>query len=287
LTESRRADIGVPSFCRRAIPKGFALWFFLEEVDEKKMDKRVTVVILAAGLGKRMRSGKAKVLHEVLGKPMVVYVVETARSVAGDAVVVVVGNQAEEVRRVVALAAPVAFAHQEQQLGTGHAVMCALPRVPVECEQVVVLCGDVPLVAGATLRAMIDDHVRAGRDATLLAVDLDRPFGYGRILLDERQQVCGIVEEADATDAQRAITTINSGIYCINRRFLADVLPRLTRSNAQGEFYFTDIVRIGYELGRTIGICRGDDPQEILGINTPEDLARVEAILDARRAATA
>lgn len=252
------------------------------------MDKCVTVVILAAGLGKRMKSPKAKVLHEVLGKPMVVYVVETARSVAGDAVVVVVGNQAEEVRRVVSRASvPVAFAHQAQQLGTGHAVMCALPSVPVECEQVVVLCGDVPLVAETTLTAMIADHVQARRDATLLAVDLDRPFGYGRILLDDRQQVCGIIEEADATDAQRSITTINSGIYCVNRRFLADVLPRLTRSNAQGEFYFTDIVRIGYDLGCTIGICRGDDPQEILGINTPEDLARVEAILAARRAGPA
>ena len=251
------------------------------------MDKRVTVIILAAGLGKRMKSPKAKVLHEVLGKPMVAYVLETARSVAGDAVVVVVGNQAEEVRRVVSRAAPVMFAHQEQQLGTGHAVMCARPRVPVECEQVVVLCGDVPLVAETTLKAMIADHVEARRDVTLLAVDLDRPFGYGRILLDDRQQVCGIVEEADTTDAQRAITTINSGIYCINRRFLADALPRLTRSNAQGEFYFTDIVRIGYDLGCTIGICRGNDPQEILGINTPEDLARVEAIMDARRARTA
>jgi bifunctional UDP-N-acetylglucosamine pyrophosphorylase/glucosamine-1-phosphate N-acetyltransferase/UDP-N-acetylglucosamine pyrophosphorylase len=251
------------------------------------MDRRVTVVILAAGLGKRMRSPKAKVLHEVLGKPMVVYVVETARSVAGDAVVVVVGNQAEEVRRVVSEAAPVTFAHQEQQLGTGHAVMCALSRVPVDCEQVVVLCGDVPLVAGTTLKAMIADHVQARRDATLLAVELERPFGYGRILLDDRQQVCGIVEEADATDAQRAITTINSGIYCVNRGFLADVLPRLTRSNAQGEFYFTDIVRIGYELGCRIGICRGGDSQEILGINSPEDLTRVEAILGARRAATA
>jgi len=251
------------------------------------MDHRVTVIILAAGLGKRMKSPKAKVLHEVLGKPMVVYVVETARSIAGDDVVVVVGNQAEEVRRVVSRAAPVVFALQEQQLGTGHAVMCALPHVPDECEQVVVLCGDVPLVARDTLEAMVADHVRARRDATLLAVDLDRPFGYGRILLDDRQQVCGIIEEADATDAQRAIATINSGIYCLKRRFLADILPRVDRSNAQGEFYLTDIVRIGYDQGRTIGICRGRDPQEILGINTPGDLSRVEALMAARRAPAA
>jgi UDP-N-acetylglucosamine diphosphorylase/glucosamine-1-phosphate N-acetyltransferase len=248
------------------------------------MDQRVAVVILAAGLGKRMKSPKAKVLHEVLGKPMVVHVVETARTVAGDAVVVVVGNQAEEVRQVVSRAAPVVFAHQEQQRGTGHAVMCALPRLPDACEQVVVLCGDVPLVAETTLKALIADHVAAGRDATLLAVDLDRPFGYGRVLFDERNQVRGIVEEADATVSQRAVTTINSGIYCIRRRFLAEVLPRLTSDNAQGEFYFTDIVRIGYEMGCAIGMCRGNDPQEIIGINTPEDLGRVEGVLRARRA---
>jgi UDP-N-acetylglucosamine diphosphorylase/glucosamine-1-phosphate N-acetyltransferase len=258
-----------------------------QQIKGYQMDHRATVIILAAGLGKRMKSPKAKVLHQVLGKPMVVYVVETARSVAGDDVVVVVGNQAKEVCRVVSRAAPVVFAHQEQQLGTGHAVMCALPHVPDECEQVVVLCGDVPLVAETTLKAMIADHVKARRDATLLTVDVDRPFGYGRILLDDRQQVCGIIEEADATDAQRAIATINSGIYCLNRRFLADVLPRLNCNNAQGEFYFTDIVRIGYDLGRTIGICRGHDPEEILGINTPEDLARVEAVMAARRAPTA
>lgn len=251
------------------------------------MDKRVTVVILAAGLGKRMKSPKAKVLHEVLGKPMVVYVVETARTIAGDAVVVVVGNQAEEVRRVVSRAAAVLYAHQQEQLGTGHAVMCALTHVPLECEQVVILCGDVPLVAESTLKALIADHVKAQRDATLLAVDLDSPFGYGRVLLDDRQQVCGIIEEADATDVQRAITTINSGIYCVTRRFLAETLPRLTRSNAQEEFYLTDIIRIGYDMGRTIGVCRGHDPLEILGINTPEDLARVEAVMTARRKHTA
>jgi len=248
------------------------------------MGQCITVVILAAGLGKRMRSPKAKVLHEVLGRPMVEYVVETARKIAGDAVIVVVGHQAEEVRRVVSRSAEAVFVHQPQQLGTGHAVMCVLPHVPAECAQVLVLCGDVPLVTEATLCDLIADHERVQRDATLLSVDVENPFGYGRVLLDDRQQICGIVEEADATDAQRAIKTINSGIYCIKRSFLAEALPRLTRSNAQGEFYLTDIMRIGYDMGCNIGVCHGRDSQEILGINTPDDLARVEAILSARRA---
>jgi len=262
------------------LPSGF---FRKGLLKGKIMDRRLTVVILAAGLGKRMKSAKAKVLHDVLGKPMVVYVVETARRIAGNAVVVVVGHQAEEVRKVVSRGAAVAFAYQQQLLGTGHAVMCALPLIAAECEQVIVLCGDVPLVSESTLNAMIADHTEAGRDATLLFVELERPFGYGRVLLDHRRQVCGIIEEADATAEQRAIQTINSGIYCLKHRFLTDALPRLTRSNAQREFYLTDIIRIGYEMGCNMGACHGNNPQEVLGINTLDDLAQVEAVLTARR----
>ncbi|MGE5258658.1 MAG: NTP transferase domain-containing protein [Hyphomicrobiales bacterium] len=247
------------------------------------MDRCIAVVILAAGLGKRMKSPKAKVLHEVLGRPMVEYVVETARKIAGNAVVVVVGHQADEVRRAISRAVEAIFVHQHQQLGTGHAVMCALPQMPAECGQVLVLCGDVPLVSEATLNDLIADHKGAQRDATLLAVDVDNPFGYGRVLLDHHQQICGIVEEGDATDAQRAIKTINSGIYCLKRSFLAEALPQLNRRNVQGEYYLTDIIGIGYDMGRNIGVCHGHDPREILGINTPDDLARVEAILKERQ----
>jgi UDP-N-acetylglucosamine diphosphorylase/glucosamine-1-phosphate N-acetyltransferase len=246
------------------------------------MDHRFAVVILAAGLGKRMKSTRAKVLHEVLGRPMVVYVVEAAVQIAGKAVVVVVGNQAEEVRRVVSRAAEVAFAFQERQLGTGHAVICALPQLPAASEEIMVLCGDVPLITAATLKTLVADHLRAGHDATLLAVDLNHPQGYGRILTAPDGRVSGIVEEADATDEQRRIRTVNSGIYCISRRFLEEALPQLTRDNAQGEFYLTDIIRFGYKSGRKVGATWAHDPDEIVGINTPEDLARVEAILGGR-----
>jgi UDP-N-acetylglucosamine diphosphorylase/glucosamine-1-phosphate N-acetyltransferase len=244
----------------------------------------IAVIILAAGLGKRMRSPKAKVLHEILGRPMVGYVVQTARRIAGDAVVVVVGNQAEAVRRAALASGSVIFAHQERQLGTGHAVMCALPRVPENCRDVMVLCGDVPLVTEATLGAVVREHQGAGRAVTVLAVELANPRGYGRLLVDPQQRVCGIVEEADATAEQRAIRTINSGIYCIDRDFLAEALPRLTPDNAQGELYLTDIIRVGYEMGRDVGVAHGSQPDEILGVNTPEDLARVEAIMAGRRA---
>jgi UDP-N-acetylglucosamine diphosphorylase/glucosamine-1-phosphate N-acetyltransferase len=261
------------------LPSGFFLE--IEKKGEKRMD-RLSVVILAAGLGKRMKSRKAKVLHEVLGKPMVLYVVDTARKIAGDAVVVVVGHQAEEVRQVVSREAVVDFAYQQQQLGTGHAVMCALPHLSADSEDIIVLCGDVPLVSESTLCNLIAEHKGAGRDATLLFVELERPYGYGRVVLDSQQRLCAIVEEVDASVEQRAIRTINSGIYCFNHRFLADTLPRLSPNNAQGEFYLTDIIQIGYEMGCNLGASRGIDALEILGINTLEDLAQVEAVMTAR-----
>jgi UDP-N-acetylglucosamine diphosphorylase/glucosamine-1-phosphate N-acetyltransferase len=247
------------------------------------MKETIAVIILAAGLGKRMRSPKAKVLHEILGRPMLAYVIDVARAIAGRSVIVVVGNQAETVRRAVSMAA-VRYAYQDRQLGTGHAVLCALPQLPDDCEQVVVLCGDTPLLTAPTLNSLVQDHLAAGRDATLLAVELEEPQGYGRVLLNDHRQVCGIIEEADASAGQRAIRLINTGIYCVTRQFLSDALPSVTPDNAQGEFYLTDIIRIGYESGRDIGVSYGAAPQEILGVNTPEDLARVEALMIGRAA---
>ncbi len=247
------------------------------------MKVKISVIILAAGLGKRMRSPKAKVLHEILGRPMLSYVIDAAREIAGSSVIVVVGNQAEAVRRAVSGEA-VRYATQERQLGTGHAVLCALPQLPDDCEQVVVLCGDTPLLTAPTLKGLVYDHLAARRDATLLAVELDDPRGYGRLLLDDHHQVCGIVEEADASAGQRAIRLINTGIYCVTRQFLSEALPNVTPDNAQGEFYLTDIIRIGYESGRNIGVSYGAAPREILGVNTPEDLTRVEALMAGRDA---
>jgi UDP-N-acetylglucosamine diphosphorylase/glucosamine-1-phosphate N-acetyltransferase len=246
------------------------------------MSPRIGVIILAAGLGKRMKSPKAKVLHEILGRPMVNYVVATALNLTGSTVVVVVGNQAEAVRQAVSRAGEVLFAYQDRQLGTGHAVMCGLPQVPPDCTDVMVLCGDVPLISAGTLSGMVVDHLKTGREATLLAVDLANPYGYGRVLLDAEGRICGIVEEADATAEQRAVKTINSGIYCLNRRFLMEALPRLTTDNAQREFYLTDIIRVGYESGCHMGVAFSRDPDEVLGINTPADLLRVEAIMASR-----
>lgn len=246
------------------------------------MMKNVAVIILAAGMGTRMNSDKAKVLHEIQGRPMILYVVETAKQIAGDDVVVVIGNQAEEVRAIISDTAESIFAYQEQQLGTGHAVLCALPQIPAHCDQVIILCGDVPLIQAETIAALVEDHMRARRDVSLLAVEMDNPFGYGRILLDGNRQISAIIEEADATAVQKQIKLINSGIYCIDKAFLLEALPEIRPKNAQGEFYLTDIMSIAYQEKKNMGIVVGTDCQQIIGINSCRDLATVDAVMKSR-----
>jgi len=241
--------------------------------------EKQAIVILAAGLGKRMKSGKAKVLHEILGKPMIMYVVETANRIAGNNVVLVIGNQADKVRKMVSESAEVIFALQKDQLGTGHAVSCALPYLPDNTQEVVVLCGDVPLLTFETVMRLIKDHVKAKRDISLLAVEIDNPKGYGRVLFDKNRNVSGIVEEADASAEQKKIKTINTGIYCIKKEFLFDSLQKVKSDNVQGEFYLTDIVKIGYREGKVVGVIIGGDCEETIGVNNRHDLMTVENIM--------
>jgi UDP-N-acetylglucosamine diphosphorylase/glucosamine-1-phosphate N-acetyltransferase len=241
--------------------------------------EKQAVVILAAGLGKRMKSGKAKVLHEILSKPMIMYVVETANRIAGNNVVLVIGNQADKVREMVSESAEVIFALQKDQLGTGHAVSCALPYLPDHTQEVVVLCGDVPLLTFETVMRLIKDHVKAKRDISLLAVEIDNPKGYGRVLSDKNGNVSGIVEEADASAEQKRIKTINTGIYCIKKEFLFDSLQKVKSDNVQGEFYLTDIVKIGYKEGKVVGVIIGGDGEETIGVNNRHDLMTVENIM--------
>ncbi len=246
------------------------------------MIKNVAVIILAAGLGTRMKSNKAKVLHEIQNRPMILYVVETARKIVGDDIIVVVGNQAEEVQAIVSETAKTFFAYQDQQLGTAHAVMCAMPHVPAHCDEVVVLCGDVPLIQPETITDLVEDHLKSARDISLLAVELENPFGYGRVEHDEKNQVCGIIEEADASNEQKQIKLINAGIYCINKQFLIDALPKIESNNAQGELYLTDIMGIGYRENKEMGVRVASDHLQILGVNNCQDLEAVDAIMKKR-----
>jgi UDP-N-acetylglucosamine diphosphorylase/glucosamine-1-phosphate N-acetyltransferase len=257
--------------------------FLFIEFKMMPMDAKIAVVILAAGLGTRMKSNKAKVLHEVCGKPMVNYVVETARKVAGGHLVLVVGNQADKVREAVSKLGSFSFAYQEAQLGTGHAVLCALPHIPDRCQEVVILCGDVPLVKADTVSALIKSHAVEKRDLSVLAVELEDPTGYGRILLDAKSRVQAIVEESDATAEQKRIRLINTGIFCVKKEFLLQAVPQIKSNNAQGEIYFTDIVEIAHAEKKHIGVAVADNHFEVTGINTIQDLKSVESAIKNRQ----
>jgi len=239
----------------------------------------IAVIILAAGMGKRMKSKKAKVLHAISGKPMILYVVETARRIAENNVILVVGNQAEGVKEKVSAAIDVEYAYQDKQLGTGHAVSCAIPFLNDNIDHVLVLCGDVPLIQRVTLLTLVENHMAQDRDITILAVKTETPRGYGRILYDDNLDVSGIVEEADADASQKAIKTVNTGIYCIEKVFLKAALKKIRPDNAQGEFYLTDIIKVGYQEKKRIGVVIRNNFEEFIGINTREDLIRIEKAL--------
>ena len=249
------------------------------------MDKHspnLAFIVLAAGLGKRMKSDKAKVLHEVLGKPMVHYVLETAVQFADRNVYVIVGYQSDIVRASIEKKFDVQYVYQKKQLGTGHAVSCALPYLDSRIRQVVILCGDTPLVTRSTIEILIRTHQDLKNDLTVLAVNMDNPTGYGRILLCENQRVAGIVEEADATGVQRNIKLINTGIYCVDRIFLTEAIGSLTNHNAQQELYLTDIVEIGFLKNKAITAVIGEDATEMIGVNSLEDLRIAESQMCSR-----
>ncbi|QIA26169.1 bifunctional UDP-N-acetylglucosamine diphosphorylase/glucosamine-1-phosphate N-acetyltransferase GlmU [Thermaerobacter sp. PB12/4term] len=240
------------------------------------MDHPLHAVILAAGLGKRMRSNRAKVLHPVAGRPMVEHVVRAAEGAGAGRVVVVVGHQGEQVQAL--LGDRVVYAWQHQPLGTGHAVLQAEAAV-AGAQDVLVLYGDTPLLEADLLRQLIDAHRRSGAAATLLTAQLDDPTGYGRIVRDEAGRVVRIVEEADATPPQRAIREVNTGMACFRREPLFDSLRRLTPANAQGEYYLVDVVALLHQQGLAVHTVTAPDPRQVEGVNDREALARAEAIL--------
>jgi len=241
--------------------------------------KNISIIILAAGKGKRMNSSKAKVLHNICGKPMVLYVLDSAKKVTQN-IIAVVGHQSSEVKKTIEKKYPdVLFAIQKDQLGTGHAVQCAMPYVGNDIESVVVLCGDVPLISSQKISDLVYLHKKENNDVTVMAVEQENPYGYGRIVLDNDGYIEKIVEEADATEDEKKITIVNSGIYCISCHMIEDVLNELTDENVQKEFYLTDIVPIGIGKNFKIGVMLNQDAQDVLGINTIEQLERIEALI--------
>lgn len=230
------------------------------------------VVILAAGQGSRMKSALPKVLHRIAGKPMLHHVMDTARKLGAEGIHGVIGHGADQVKAITP-AEDVQWALQEQQLGTGHAVAQALPALPDDA-RVLVLYGDVPLTRPETLDALVS---QVSEDSLgLLTVTLKNPDGYGRILRNEAGQVAAIVEQKDATDAQKAITEVNTGILAVSARHLKDWLPQLSNSNAQGEYYLTDIIAMAADKGLVISVAQPANEYEVQGVNNRLQLAELE-----------
>ncbi len=242
--------------------------------------KDVSVIILAAGKGVRMKSGLPKVVHRVCGKEMVNHVVDNVKGLGASQTIVVVGYKADVVRDV--LDKEIDTVCQEQQLGTGHAVMQAVPLISRQAKQVIVLYGDTPLVRTETLKRLIEHHSRGNYGMTILTVEMDNPEGYGRIIRDSTGNITSIVEHRDATSGQREIREVNSGIYCFEKQLLVEGLDNINSDNAQGEYYLTDVVEFLRSKGIIIGGCVYRDPQEVMGVNTKHQLSVVQKIMNRR-----
>ena len=233
----------------------------------------LTAIILAAGDAKRMRSRQPKVLHPLCGRPLIGYVLRTARVVA-DRLVMVVGSNAEGVRATAG--DTITFVEQRERLGTGHAVLQARPSCGAG--SALVLAGDMPLLSSETLGRLVSHHKAAGAAATVLTAVVDRPQGYGRILR-QGGRVTRIVEERDATDDQKKIAEINTSVYCFDARRLWTALAEVRPDNDQGEYYLTDVIGILAKAGGRVEALAVPDPVEALGINDRKQLATVAAIL--------
>lgn len=243
----------------------------------------LAAVVLAAGKGTRMKSQLPKVLHPVGGKPMVQHVLKAARTCGATRLLVVVGYGAQQVQE--ALAGEAEFVLQEEQLGTGHAMMQVQKQLADFTGTVMVLCGDTPLLTGELLADLFNAHCQARAAATILTARLDDPAGYGRVIRAADGAVERIVEEKDATPDQLVVREVNTGIYCFEREPLFRALSRLDRNNRQGEYYLTDVIHILRGEGAKVWAQTAPHPEETLGVNSRAQLAAAEKVLRQRKLA--
>ena len=241
----------------------------------------VGIIILAAGQGKRMKSSLPKVMHPLCGKPLFFHVLTTARRLKPGKVAIIIGHGAEAVKQAYS-DDDVTWIVQEQQLGTGHAVLCAGNAFREFAGDVLILSGDVPLISGQTLNAIIHWHRQRSASLTLLTASLKEPRGYGRVLRHSDGEVAAIVEERDTTDAQQRIEEVNAGIYVTSAPLLFSALEKVKNHNEQGEYYLPDVVAIALKQGERIATMKVDDAREVMGINTREELAQMEKTLQER-----
>ncbi len=237
-------------------------------------------IILAAGKGTRMKSDLPKVLHKVAGISMLEHVFRSVAAIAPEKTVTVVGHKAELVEQV--LAGQTEFVRQTEQLGTGHAVMMAEPVLEGLAGQTLVIAGDTPLITGENLKNLINFHVNHKNVATILTAEAENPFGYGRIVRNQHEEVIKIVEQKDASDFEKQIKEINTGTYVFDNARLFEALKNINTNNAQGEYYITDVIGIFRENGEKVGAYTLKDFDESLGVNDRVALATAEGIMRRR-----
>lgn len=236
---------------------------------------------MAAGLGTRMKSRRAKVLHELGGAPLIAYVVRAAQALEPRSIITIVGHQAEEVERAVLaeVGELASFVIQEKQRGTGDAVESARRLLEDSDSLVLVLSGDVPMIRIETLQKLIEQHNNSGAACSILSVRLENPTGYGRIIRDNSGAFRKIVEQRDATEDERQVREINSGIYCFEAKALFDALRKVEPKNDQGEYYLTDVAEIILASGSNVSVYLINDPREVSGVNTRAELAEFENLV--------
>ena len=263
---------------RRRLPLTLLdIWLYLDVATAKMpiLQEKISTIILAAGIGKRMRSKTPKVLHRILGRPIVGFVLRLARDIRSDQIVLVVNRKQHDAYRT--LGTDISYAIQEEPRGSGDAALRGIEAA--HCSTVLILCGDVPLLKLETVTHLLQYHNEHNADLTILTCNTEDPFGYGRILRKNNGYVSAIVEQTDATAAEQKITEINAGVYYGRKDLLSSALARITDDNEQGELYLTDAVKDIASSGKMVCGYMIDNEDEIIGVNTQAQLAQVRSIV--------
>ncbi|WP_353893347.1 bifunctional UDP-N-acetylglucosamine diphosphorylase/glucosamine-1-phosphate N-acetyltransferase GlmU [Proteinivorax hydrogeniformans] len=241
------------------------------------MDKSVAAVVLAAGKGTRMKSKKSKVLHTILDKPMLEYIYDALDGIKTKKVVTVVGHQKDQI--IDRFDNRSDFVTQDEQLGTGHAVMQAEGKLKDFPGHVLILCGDTPLLTSKTLKKLTDYHLDGGYEGTILTAHQQDPSGYGRVIRGEQNNVTSVVEQKDATESQKKIKEVNTGIFIFKAKTLFKLLKNVENNNAQGEYYLPDVLKIMIENQMDVGAMQMEDSTEMIGINDRVMLQHAQKVM--------
>jgi len=246
------------------------------------MEPNVAVIILAAGYGKRLGGENQKVIKEILGKPMLLYLMNTVKKLSPDEIVLVVGFKKEEVMKQME-DENVKFVEQPVPLGTGDAVKKTEFVLENFNGDILILYGDVPFISFKTLKNFIEDFKKSGADCSIITVYFDNPTGYGRIIRNEKGEITGIIEEINATSEQKKIKEVNSGIYVFKKNILFETLKEVKKDPVKNEYYLTDVIKILASRNKKIHSYTINTPEEVMGINTIEEIKKAEKFLKEKK----